>query len=439
MKSVNTVIPDTNEEVLQLCADYSFFTWYPQKAVHPIPIKSAQGCWMEDFNGKKYFDLGNQLVCVNAGYGQQKIADAIAEQVGQLPYVRNQDVTAIRAAASKKMIEFAPPGFAKVLFSLAGADANEYAIKMAKQLTKKSKIFSQYGAYHGSTYGANNLCGDALRGSAIPQIPGFIHFFGINNKKLRRRYPDQEELCEVLLGMLEDQILYEGPEHIAGIFHESISGSVAGVVVPPAGYYKGVRALCDKYEIIMVQDEVMAGFGRSGKRFTFEHFDFQPDLVTFAKGVTSSYFPVGGVLISSRISDKFDEIPLNGGLTYNAHSVGCAAVIATLEVYEEQKLVENSAAMGKRLKDGLLDLQKKHPSIGEVRGEGLFLAVELADALCTPEIALQYEKAAIDKGYLSLCRAGNLLFTPSLVITAEEVDMILKDFDEVYAEFDKLL
>ena len=439
MKSIKTYVPDTNEEVVKMCKDYSFFTWAPQNAAHPTPVKKASGCWYEDFDGKKYFDLGSQLICVNIGYGQQKVIDAIKEQVEIIPYIKPGDVTAIRAAASKKLIETAPKGFGKVLFSLAGADANEYAIKLAKQLTGKTKIFSQYGSYHGSTYGSSNLCGDALRGSAIPQIPGFVKFFGPNWKHARKRFPNEDEACKFYLEMLEDQILYEGPDNIAAIFHETISGSSVGVVMPPKNYYKGVRALCDKYKILMVQDEVMAGFGRTGKMFAFEHYDVMPDLVTFAKGVTSSYAPLGGVLINEKIVDAFDTIPLNGGLTYNSHAISCAAAIATIEVYEEQNLLENSAKMGAKLKAGLEKLAEKHPCIDEVRGVGLFIGVELIDSLCTPEIGNKFLAAAKDRGYTTLGREGFMLFGPALTISEEEVDMILKDFDGVFEDMDKLI
>lgn len=439
MKSMKTAIPQTNLETEELCKEYSFFTWVAQKNAHPVPIKSAKGCWYEDFEGKRYFDLGSQLVCVNIGYGQQKVADAIKEQVDMLPYVKPMDITAIRAAASKKIIEAAPEGFGKVMFSLAGADANEYAIKMAKQLTGKTKIFSQYGFYHGSTYGACNLCGDPVRGSAIPQIPGFVKFFGPNWKNARKRFQDEDEACEFYLQMLEDQILYEGPQHIAAIFHETISGSSVGVIMPPKNYYKGVRALCDKYNIIMVMDEVMAGFGRTGKLFAFEYYGVMPDLVTFAKGVTSSYAPLGGVLISKKIVDKFDEIPLNGGLTYNSHSLGCAAAIASLEVYEEQKLIENSAAMGEILKKGLNELKEKHPCISEVRGVGLFQAVEMVESMCDVKTGAVLLAKAKEKGYTTLGRDGFIIFAPALVVTEEEINMIIRDFDEIFGEMDQMM
>lgn len=439
MRAFKTELPETNEALKEMCHDYSLFTWVAQKDAHPTPIKTAKGCWYEDFEGNKYFDLSSQLVCVNIGYGQQKVADAIKEQVEILPYIKPMDIHDVRAAASKKLIEAAPKGFGKVLFSLAGADANEYAIKLAKQVTGKTKIFSQYGSYHGSTYGSSNLCGDALRGSAIPQIPGFIKFFGPNWKRARERFKSDEEACEFYLGMLEDQILYEGPHHIAAIFHESITGTGSGIIMPPKGYYKGVRALCDKYDIIMVLDEVMAGFGRTGKMFAFEHYDVMPDMVTFAKGVTSSYAPLGGVLIRDEIAKKYDDIPMNGGLTYSSHPLGCAAAIASLEVYEEQKLVENSAERGVKLKAGLEKLVEKHPSLKEVRGIGLFLAVQMVDELCTSEATMKMFGLAKEKHYTSLGRDGYIIMAPALVITDEEVDMILKDFDDIYTVMDEML
>lgn len=439
LNAINTELPETNEELKEMCRDYSLFTWIPQKAAHPMPISKAYRCWYEDFEGHKYFDLSSQLVCVNIGYGQEKVANAIKEQVDLLPYVKPMDIHASRAAASKKLIEAAPAGFGKVLFSLAGADANEYAIKLAKQVTGKTKIFSQYGSYHGSTYGSSNLCGDALRGSAIPQIPGFIKFFGPNWKRARRMFQTEDEACEFYLGMLEDQILLEGPEHIAAIFHETITGTGTGIIMPPKNYYKGVRALCDKYNIIMVLDEVMAGFGRTGKLFAFEHYDVMPDLVTFAKGVTSSYAPLGGVLIRKEIAEKYDEIPMNGGLTYSSHPLGCIAAIANLEIYEEQHLVENAAVQGEKLKAGFEKLIEKHSCLFEVRGTGLFLALQMVDELSDAKTTAKMFEAFEKKGYRALGRDGYIIVAPALVINDEEVEMILKDFDEVYTEFDKLV
>lgn len=437
-ESLNTEFPDTNEKLIDICREYSLYTWIPQKMAHPVPIKTAYGCWYEDFEGKKYFDLSSQLVCVNIGYGQKKVADAIKEQVDILPYVKPMDTHAARAAASKKLIEMAPKGFKKVLFSLGGADANEYAIKLAKQITGKTKILSQYGSYHGSTYGASNLCGDSLRGSAIPQIPGFIKFFGPNWKRARDMFPAEDEACKFYLGMLEDQILYEGPEHIAGIWHETITGTGSGIIMPPKNYYKGVRALCDKYNIIMVLDEVMAGFGRSGKLFAFEHYGVMPDLVTFAKGITSSYAPLGGVLISEKIADLYDDIPMNGGLTYSSHGLGCVAAIANLEVYEEQHLIENSEKQGNKLKEGFEKLVEKHSSLKEVRGIGLFQAVQMIDKLSDKENTENMFAIALEKGYRALGRDGYIIVAPALVINDEEVEMILNDFDEIFTEMDKL-
>lgn len=442
MAALNTPLSTDATEIIETTKNYSLFTWMAQNEANPIPVKEGKGCWYTDYDGQKWFDLGNMLVCVNIGFGQQKVVDAMAEQAAAIPYVKTQEATAVRAALSKKMIEeIAPKGmFGKVLYTLAGADANEYAIKLAKKITGRVKIFSQYYSYHGSTYAASNLCGDPQRTAADPKIPGFVKFFGPSWSKCKATFDTEEEYTDFLLDMLEQQIICEGPETVAAIFLESIPGSSVAVNMPPKGYYEKLRKICDKYGILLVIDEVMAGFGRSGKMFAFEHYDYTPDLVTFAKGVTSSYAPLGGVMVRSELCSKLDNVPLGGGLTYNAHPVSLAAALANMEIYQEQKLVENSAEMGKILGAGLEALKEKHPSVGEIKGIGLFYGVHLVHELWDEKHSKEMMKVLREHHMTTLGgKEGHFMVSPALVITKEEVAYVLDVLDECCTIYDSWL
>lgn len=442
MSTLNTPLSTNPAEVIADTKKYSLFTWMAQKDANPIPVKEGNGCWYTDYTGQKWFDLGNMLVCVNIGFGQQKVVDAMTEQASAIPYVKTQEATAVRAALSRKMIEeIAPKGmFGKVLFTLAGADANEYAIKLAKKITGRVKIFSQYYSYHGSTYAASNLCGDPQRTAADPKIPGFFKFFGPSWQKCPIQFDKEEDYTDFLLNMLEQQLICEGPETVAAIFLESIPGSSVAVNLPPVGYYEKLRKICDKYGILLVIDEVMAGFGRSGKMFAFEHYDYTPDLVTFAKGVTSSYAPLGGVMVRKELCDKLTDVPLGGGLTYNAHPVSLAAALANMEIYQEQHLVENSAKMGEIMYEGLLALAEKHPSIDRITGKwGLYHGVQCVKELCTVENGQKIMNYLREHHMTTLGKEGHFMVSPALVITEDEVKYVLETLDEVMTQADHLL
>lgn len=442
MDALKTLVSTNPEEIISDSKQYSLFTWMSQKDADPVAIKEAKGCWYTDYEGQKWFDLGNMLACVNIGFGQQKVVDAMMEQASMVPYIKTSDVTAIRAALSKKMIEdVAPKGmFGKVLFTLAGADANEYAIKLAKKITGRMKIFSQYYSYHGSTYAASNLCGDPQRTAADPKIPGFYKFFGPSWQKCPIKFEKEEDYTDFLLNLLEQELICEGPETVAAIFLESVPGSSVAVNTPPVGYYKKLRKICDKYGILLVIDEVMAGFGRTGKMFAFEHYDYTPDLVTFAKGVTSSYSPLGGVMVRKELCDKFEDVPLGGGMTYNAHPVSLAAALANIEIYEEQHLVENSAKMGERMYKGLLELAKEHPSIDYISGkDGLFHGIQCVPELCNEEKGKLIMAALKEHRLTTMGKNGHFMICPALVISAEEVDYVLSTLDDVMTYVDTLL
>lgn len=437
-----TKLPTTTNEIVDMCSEYSLYTWMPQKNAKPMAIKSGKGCWVYDYDGNKWFDMGSQLVNVNIGHGQQKVIDAIKEQAEKLTFVKAADVTDIRGALSKKIItEFAPKNMKKVLFSLGGADANEFAIRIAKKATGREKIFSQYDAYHGASYGAANLSGEINRGSAKTQIAGFVHFQGPNSLPEMEEVIDfksEEEKTDYLLTSLRRQMILEGTDTIAAIWFESITGG-GGAITPPKGYYEGVRKLCDEFGILMVADEVMAGFGRCGTNFACENYDYLPDIITFAKGVTSGYLPLGGVIVSGEIADKFEDTGMPCGCTYSAHAMSCAAGLATLEVYQEQHLVENCYKMGKKVEAALDEMIPKHPSARFHCGLGLLRGIHFITPLHTQETTAKAQALFKEKGIIAFGRMGSFLIAPPLCVTEEEIDMCLKATDEVLTEIDKLV
>lgn len=439
MKSVNTKMPDSGQEIVDLSKKYNLFTWCPQNKANPLPILKADGCYFYDYDGNKWFDLSSQQVQINVGFNNQKVIGAVQEQVGRLANVAPHFTTDIRAALSKKIIEdVAPDHMGRVLFTLGGADANEYAIRIAKKYTGKYKIFSQYYSYHGSTYGATNLNGEDDRVSPDPTIPGFIHFFGPNWRKHGIEFKSEEEKCKFYINMLREQIILEDPDTIAAIFFESITGS-NGCIIPPEGYYQEVRKICDEFGILMVCDEVMMGFGRTGKWFACEHFDYKPDIITFAKGVTSGYVPFGGVLVSKEISEYYNEAKFPCGLTYAGHSVSCAAALATIEEYEERNLLENAEKMGKILLDGLKEIKEKHPSVWDVRGKGLMNAFELVPAFQDASYHDKLTSMLYEKGQYTFGHYGAVLVSPPLIVTEEQCRESLKVIDECLYYFDDLL
>ena len=343
----STPLPITSYDVRRKSLDYSLFTWSPQKNLKTIEVKGAKGCYYWDYDEKKYFDLCSQLICVNIGHGNEKVINAIKAQAENLTFVKPKFTTDVRGCAAETIIrDFAPSNMAKVLFSLGGAESNEYAIRLAKVATGRTKIFSQYNSYHGATYGAANLCGDIDRNVSDPQIGGFIHFFGPDYKDDNLiRFDDPDREADFYLKMLDDQLRFEGPQKVAAIFLEAMTGGNS-LTVPGKRYFQGVRKLCDKYGILLVVDEVMTGFGRTGRKFCVDYYDVQPDMITFAKGVTSAYVPLGGVILSKELSEYFDEVGVPIGCTYNSHPLACAAALANMEVIKEDALIENTFSMG---------------------------------------------------------------------------------------------
>jgi taurine--2-oxoglutarate transaminase len=363
--------PMSSQEIVRLSRAHTFFSWSVQGALDPIAIDRAEGVYLHTPEGERILDFNSQLMSVNIGHGDRRVIDAITAQASRLQYVQPAFVTEIRARLGAKLAEILPGDMDKVFFTLGGAEAVENAIRLARLYTGRHKILARYRSYHGATLGSMTLTGDPRRWANEPGIVGVV------------RYPDTHRwgekeprpVAESLQG-LEDVIQYEGPHTIAAVFLETIVGT-NGILIPPDGYLQGVRELCDRHGILMVADEVMAGFGRTGRWFAVDHWGVVPDLMTMAKGLTSSYLPLGGVAMRQHIAEAFESKMYHGGLTYSSHPVSLAAALATIGVYEEDGLIERSARLGGVMRGHHEALAAKHPSVGAHRNLGLFGILDL--------------------------------------------------------------
>jgi len=428
-------LPD--DDILALSKEHVFYTWSAQASVNPIAVKRAKGVYFWDVNDKRYLDFNSMTMCVNVGHGEERIVQAMEEQAAELPYAAPGMTTRIRALASKAVAEITPhKALTKILFTLGGADANENAIKLARGFTGRHKILSRYRSYHGATMGAMAATGDPRRQMWEPlTMPGVVHFLDPYRYRstFHRTNPDipAAEFAQDYLNHLEEIIQYEGPETIAAILMEPVTGT-NGIIIPPDGYMQGVRALCDKYGILMIADEVMAGFGRTGKWFAVEHWDVVPDIMTMAKGLTSAYAPLGAVAMKPEIAAAFDERVFQSGLTYTSHPVSLAAAVANIQVMKEDHLVEKAADLGPVLKRMLSDLGESHPSVGDVRSIGLFGVLELVrnreskEPLApwnstSPEMRA-FRKYCLDQGLFLYTHWHTVLIVPPLVITEAQLE-----------------
>ena len=368
--------PARGKEVFDLDRKYVFHSWSAQSQISPMPVAGGKGSYFWDFDGKRYLDFSCQLVFTNIGFQHPKVIDAIKKQADTLTTIAPQVANDVRSEAAQRIVGLAGSKFSKVFFTNGGADGNENAIRMARLHTGKHKILSFYRSYHGNTSSAIAATGDPRR---WPNefAHGHVHFFGPYAYRSAFWAKSEEEECARALEHLENVIIFEGPKTIAAILIESVVGT-AGVLMPPKGYLEGLRKLCDKYEILWIADEVMSGFGRTGKWFAYQHSTVEPDLIVFAKGVNSGYVPLGGVVISTPISETFNDRVFPGGLTYSGHPLACAAAVATIDVMKEEKIVEAAEEIGEKvIGPALHELAKKHKVIGEVRGQGVFWALDL--------------------------------------------------------------
>ncbi|MFE9682736.1 aspartate aminotransferase family protein [Streptomyces sp. NPDC002701] len=367
-----------------------FHSWSAQELIDPLAVAGAEGSYFWDYEGKRYLDFTSGLVFTNIGYQHPKVVAAIQEQAGKLTTFAPAFAIEARSEAARLIAQRTPGDLDKIFFTNGGAEAVENATRMAKLHTGRPKVLSAYRSYHGATAAAINLTGEPRRWASDTGTAGVVRFWAPFLYRSPFHAETEQQECERALQHLADTIAFEGPATIAAIILETIPGT-AGIMIPPPGYLEGVRALCDQYGIVFVLDEVMAGFGRTGKWFAADHSGVVPDLLTFAKGVNSGYVPLGGVAISGAIADTFARRPYPGGLTYSGHPLACAAAVATLNVMEEEGVVEQAARIGEDvLGPGLRELAERHPSIGEVRGTGVFWALELVRDRETREPLVPY-------------------------------------------------
>ncbi len=425
------------DDVLSLSKKHNFWTWSAQEKVDVIPVERAKGVYFWDFNGKKYLDLNSMVMCVNIGHGDERVIEAMVAQARELPFAGPHMATKPRAELGKLLDEVLPGGLSRYFYTLGGSDANETAVKFARAYTGKSKILSRYRSYHGASFGAIALTGDNRRLAWEPGVmPGVVHFID----PYRYRSPffkdeskvSESEFTQAYLDHLEELINYEGPQTIAAIMLESVTGT-NGIIIPPINYLQGVRNLCDKYEILMINDEVMSGFGRTGKWFAVNHWGVIPDMITMAKGLTSGYAPLGAVAMNEKIASNFNNKVFYSGLTYNGHPISLAAAIATIKVMQSDKLVEKSAQRGETLSRLLLGLKEKHNCVGDVRSVGLFGAIELVKDRSTKEPLSEFNKPLsstmanlkkyiLDKGVYLYVHFNVILIIPPLIISDEELE-----------------
>ena len=426
-------LPD--EDILQLAQKHTFWTWSAQGRIAPIPVTHARGVYFWDTDGKRYLDFNSMTMCVNIGHGDERVIAAISEQARQLPYAAPGMATKPRALLGKLLAEITPGDMDHFLFTLGGADANENAIKLARAYTGRHKILARYRSYHGASAGAMALTGDPRRLAWEPNLmDGVVHFLDPYRYRstFHRTNPNipESEFSLDYLNHLEEIITYEGPQTIAAILVESVTGT-NGIIIPPEGYLQGVRALCDRYGILLIADEVMSGFGRTGKWFAVEHWDVVPDLMTMAKGLTSAYAPLGAVGMRPQVVEFFKDRIFQSGLTYTAHPISLAAAIANIGVMRDDRLVERAAAMGPVLRRMLSNLGEQHPSVGDARSIGLFGILELVRNRRTKEPMTPFDgssaemtalrKYCLDHGLFVYTHWHTVLVIPPLIITEDQL------------------
>ena len=371
------------DQIVNLCREHSFFTWSVQSQVQPLTAVRGEGVYFWDADGKRYLDFSSQLMNVNAGHGNPKIVSAIQEQAARLAYAYPGIATEPRARLGQLLAEITPGDMTKALFTTGGGEANENAIKFARLYTGRHKLLARYRSFHGATAGALALTGDPYRLAVEPLISGVVHF--MDPYCYRCPFGWTLETCHrECINHVEQVIQFEGPDNIAAIVLEGVTGS-NGLIIPPDDYWPRIREICDRYGILLVSDEVMSGFGRTGRWFGVDHWGIEPDMITMGKGITSGYVPLGAVIVSRTIADSFQDRRLPMGLTNSGHPLAVAAGVAAVEVYREEGLVENARAMGVILKEGLEEIKARHPSVGDVRCIGLFSTIELVKDRVTKE------------------------------------------------------
>ena len=424
--------PSEGSEAIQNCFDYTLFSWSKQKGIDPIAVKYGKGVYLYDYDDKRYIDFSSGLMNVNIGHGDQRITDAVVKQMQQISYVTPACVTKARGELGKKLAAICPGNLNKAFFTICGATSIENGIKLARLYTGRHKILTRYQSFHGSSNGAMTASGDPRK---LPvdaqQSPNFVHF---DLPYLYRWEYGEENLLKESVASLQRIIAYEGSGNIAAILLEGESGS-SGCLQYPNGYLKTVREICNQHGILLIMDEVMSGFGRTGKWFGFENHGIVPDMIAMAKGLTSGYLPFGCLMVSDIIAAKYDEAMLPLGLTYSAHPVACAAALQTLKIYEDDKLINNAAVMGSYIQEQVELLKEQHPSVGDFRNTGLLGCIELVKNKITKEPMAPFnakpdEMVIMNKiaakikhlGMYTFVRWSYIFIAPPLCVTKDEVD-----------------
>ena len=413
-----------------------FHSWSAQDLIDPLPIATASGSYFTDYQGKRYLDFMSQSVSVNIGYQHPKLVAAIVDQAQRLCTIQPAFANDMRSEAARLIAELAPDGFDKVFFTNGGAEAIEYAVRMARLHTVRNKVLAAYRSYHGGTAGAVSLTGDPRRWPSEPGTPGVVHYWGPYLYRSAFDATTEAEESARAIRHLRDLIVMEGSDTVAAIVLETIVGT-NGILIPPDGYLQGVRELCDEFGIVMIVDEVMAGFGRCGEWFAVDHWNIKPDLITFAKGVNSGYVPLGGVIISDEIAATFSRRAFPGGLTYSGHPLACASAVASINIFREEGIIEHARWLGKEvIGPALGKIGVKHPSVGEVRGIGVFWCVELVRNRETREPLVPFNASGSDalpmQEFGEACKALGLWpfvhfnrthVVPPCTISAEDVEI----------------
>jgi taurine---2-oxoglutarate transaminase len=429
---MNTKTISESTEIVENNLDYTLFSWSKQKGIAPIAVKHAEGVYLYDYDDNRIIDFSSGLMNVNIGHGDQRITEAVVKQMQEVSYVTPSCVTKVRGELGKKLAEICPGDLNKAFFTLCGATSIENAIKLARLYTGRHKILSRYQSYHGASIGAISASGDPRRIAAdAQQAPNFIHF---DLPYLYRWEYGEENMLKEAVAQLERMIAYESPGNIAAILLEGESGS-SGCLQYAKGYLKAVREICNKHGILLIMDEVMSGFGRTGKWFGFQNHDIVPDMICMAKGLTCGYLPFGCLMVSDKIAAKYDDTVMALGLTYSAHPVSCAAALATLKIYEDDGLIENTVAMGKYMNEQVELLKQQHPSIGDFRNTGLLGCIELVKNRITKEPLAPFnakpdEMGVMNKvaaklkelGLYTFVRWSYIFVAPPLCVTREQID-----------------
>ncbi len=427
---------------------YLIHSWSVQSALNPLPVAGAEGRYFWDYSGKRYLDFASQLVNVSIGHQHPRLVAAIKEQADRLCTIGPPIANDKRSELARLIAEVMPGDLNRTFFTNGGAEANENAVKLARWVTGRHKVVARYRSYHGATAGAVTLTGDPRRWFAEPGIPGVVRMFDPYTYRCPAGHPDP---CPVCSGgpHLEEILMYEGPHTVAAVILETVTGT-NGIIVPPDGYLRSIREVCDRHGILLILDEVMAGWGRTGRWFACEHWDVVPDVITTAKGINSGYVPLGAMTVREHVYESIKDRFFAGGLTYSGHPLACAVGVASIEAFRDEGVVENAAAMGDYLRTALPELAERHPSIGEVRGLGLFWGLELVRNRETREPLVPFNaggeaaepifritKACLERGLYPFVHWNVLAITPPLTITREELDEGLEILDDVLSIADE--